>query len=48
MKMKIISDKMGIDVFKIIEAANTKPYGFRRFWPGPGIEGIVYPLIRYI
>ena len=33
--MKMIADKMGIDVFKIIEAANTKPYGFRRFWPGP-------------
>ena len=38
-EMKIISDRMGVDVFKIIEAANTKPYGFRRFWSGPGVGG---------
>lgn len=43
-EMKIIADKMGIDVFKIIEAANTKPYGFRRFWPGPGIGGHCIPI----
>ena len=35
---------MGVDVFKIIEAANTKPYGFRRFWPGPGIGGHCIPI----
>ena len=43
-EMKIVADKMGIDVFKIIEAANTKPYGFRRFWPGPGIGGHCIPI----
>jgi len=43
-EMKIIADKMGIDVFKIIEAANTKPYGFRRFWPGPGTGGHCIPI----
>ena len=43
-EMKIIADKMGIDVFKIIEAANTKPYGFIRFWPGPGIGGHCIPV----
>ncbi len=43
-EMKIIADKMGIDVFKIIEAANTKPYGFRRFWPGPGSGGHCIPI----
>ena len=43
-EMKMIADKMGIDVFKIIEAANTKPYGFRRFWPGPGIGGHCIPI----
>ena len=43
-EMKIIADKMGIDIFKIIEAANTKPYGFRRFWPGPGIGGHCIPV----
>ena len=42
--MKMIADKMGVDVFKIIEAANTKPYGFRRFWPGPGIGGHCIPI----
>ena len=30
-EMKMIADKMGIDVFKIIKAANTKPYGFKGF-----------------
>ena len=43
-EMKMIADKMGVDVFKIIEAANTKPYGFRRFWPGPGIGGHCIPI----
>ena len=43
-EMKIIADKMGIDIFKIIEAANTKPYGFRRFWPGPGTGGHCIPI----
>tara|TARA_B100001123_G_C15334876_1_gene1032460 strand:+ start:2017 stop:3300 length:1284 start_codon:yes stop_codon:yes gene_type:complete len=43
-EMKMITDKMGIDVFKVIEAANTKPYGFRRFWPGPGIGGHCIPI----
>ena len=43
-EMKMIADKMGIDVFKIIEAANTKPYGFIRFWPGPGIGGHCIPI----
>ena len=42
--MKIIADKMGVDIFKVIEAANTKPYGFRRFWPGPGIGGHCIPI----
>ena len=43
-EMKIIADRMGVDVYKIIEAANTKPYGFRRFWPGPGIGGHCIPI----
>lgn len=43
-EMKMIADKMDIDIFKIIEAANTKPYGFRRFWPGPGIGGHCIPI----
>jgi UDP-N-acetyl-D-glucosamine dehydrogenase len=43
-EMKMIADKMDIDILKIIEAANTKPYGFRRFWPGPGIGGHCIPI----
>ena len=43
-EMKMIADKMGIDVFKIIEAANTKPYGYRCFHPGPGIGGHCIPI----
>tara|TARA_B100000989_G_scaffold280461_1_gene243908 strand:- start:2856 stop:4142 length:1287 start_codon:yes stop_codon:yes gene_type:complete len=43
-EIKIIADRMGVDVFKIIEAANTKPYGFRRFWPGPGVGGHCIPI----
>lgn len=43
-EMKILADKMGIDIFEIIEVANTKPYGFRRFFPGPGIGGHCIPV----
>ena len=47
-EMKMIADKMGIDVFKIIEAANTKPYGYRCFHPGPGIGGHCIPIDPFI
>ena len=43
-EMKIIADKMGIDIFDVIEIANTKPYGFRRFFPGPGVGGHCIPI----
>lgn len=43
-EMKIIADKMGMDIFEIIKIANTKPYGFRRFFPGPGIGGHCIPI----
>jgi UDP-N-acetyl-D-glucosamine dehydrogenase len=42
--MKILADKMNIDIFDIIEVANTKPYGFRRFFPGPGVGGHCIPV----
>jgi UDP-N-acetyl-D-glucosamine dehydrogenase len=38
-EMAIICDKMGIDIWEVIEAAKTKPYGFMPFYPGPGVGG---------
>ena len=43
-EMKFVADKMGIDIFEILKIANTKPYGFRRFNPGPGIGGHCIPI----
>ena len=43
-EMKIILDKMGIDVWEVIEAAGTKPFGFMSFWPGPGLGGHCIPI----
>ena len=40
--MKIIADKMGVDIFKVIEAANTKPYGLGDFGQVQELEVIVY------
>jgi len=43
-ELKIILDKMGIDVWKVIEAAKTKPFGFQAFYPGPGLGGHCIPI----
>jgi UDP-N-acetyl-D-glucosamine dehydrogenase len=43
-EMKIIFDRMGIDVWEVIEAAATKPFGFMPFWPGPGYGGHCIPV----
>lgn len=43
-EMKIISDKMGIDVYEVIDAAATKPFGFTPFYPGPGLGGHCIPI----
>lgn len=43
-EMKIMFDKMGIDVWEVIEAAATKPFGFVPFYPGPGIGGDCIPI----
>jgi len=43
-EMAIICDKMGINVWEVIEAAKTKPYGFQAFYPGPGVGGHCIPL----
>jgi len=43
-EMKIICDRMGIDVWEVIESAKTKPYGFMPFYPGPGLGGHCIPI----
>jgi UDP-N-acetyl-D-glucosamine dehydrogenase len=43
----IMCDKLGIDVWEVIEAAATKPYGFMKFTPGPGVGGHCIPLDPY-
>lgn len=37
--MKVVADKMGINIHEVIDAAATKPFGFTAFYPGPGIGG---------
>ena len=46
-EMAVICDKMKIDVWEVIEAASTKPYGFQAFYPGPGLGGHCIPLDPY-
>ncbi len=43
-ELKIIFDKMGIDVWEVIEASSTKPFGFMPFYPGPGLGGHCIPI----
>lgn len=43
-EMALMCDKLGIDVWEVIDAASTKPYGFMRFTPGPGIGGHCIPI----
>lgn len=43
-ELALLSGKMGIDIWEVIEAAKTKPYGFQPFYPGPGIGGHCIPL----
>ena len=47
-EFKIISDKLGLNVWDVIEAAKTKNFGYRSFNPGPGVEDIVYLLTLFI
>jgi len=42
--MKIILDKMDIDIWEVIEVASTKPFGFTPFYPGPGFGGHCIPI----
>ena len=43
-ELKVIFDRMGIDVWEVIEAAKTKPFGFMPFYPGPGLGGHCIPI----
>lgn len=43
-ELKIICEPMGIDVWEVIRAAQTKPFGFMPFWPGPGLGGHCIPI----
>jgi UDP-N-acetyl-D-glucosamine dehydrogenase len=43
-ELKVVYDKMGIDIWEVIEAAKTKPFGFMPFYPGPGLGGHCIPI----
>jgi len=43
-ELKLVFDRMGIDVWEVIEAAKTKPFGFHAFYPGPGLGGHCIPI----
>jgi UDP-N-acetyl-D-glucosamine dehydrogenase len=43
-ELKVLFDKMGIDIWEVIEAAKTKPFGFQAFYPGPGLGGHCIPI----
>jgi UDP-N-acetyl-D-glucosamine dehydrogenase len=43
-EMAVLADRMGIDIWEVVEAASTKPYGFMRFEPGPGMGGHCLPV----
>ena len=43
-ELKMLTDKMGIDIWEVIAAASTKPFGFTPFYPGPGLGGHCIPI----
>jgi UDP-N-acetyl-D-glucosamine dehydrogenase len=43
-EMKVVADRMGIDIFEVIDAAATKPFGFTPYYPGPGLGGHCIPI----
>lgn len=46
-ELAILADRMGIDIWEVVDAAKTKPYGFTAFYPGPGLGGHCIPLDPY-
>ncbi len=43
-ELKMLFDKIGLDVWEVIEAAKTKPFGYQAFYPGPGLGGHCIPI----
>ena len=43
-ELKVIYEKMGVDIWEVIEACSTKPFGFMPFYPGPGLGGHCIPI----
>ena len=43
-EMKVLADKMGINIYEVIDAAKTKPFGFTAYYPGPGLGGHCIPI----
>ncbi len=43
-ELKVLYDRLGIDVWEVIDAAKTKPFGFQAFYPGPGLGGHCIPI----
>src|SRR6202030_1359741 len=43
-ELKLLSLRMGLDIWEVIDAASTKPFGFQAFYPGPGLGGHCIPL----
>jgi len=43
-ELKVVFDRMGIDIWEVVEAAKTKPFGFMPFYPGPGLGGHCVPI----
>jgi UDP-N-acetyl-D-glucosamine dehydrogenase len=43
-EMKVVADRMGIDIYEVIRAAATKPFGFVPYYPGPGLGGHCIPI----
>jgi len=46
-ELTLLSDRMGIDIWEVIDAAKTKPFGFMPFYPGPGVGGHCIPVDPY-
>jgi UDP-N-acetyl-D-glucosamine dehydrogenase len=43
-ELKLLTDRMGIDIWEVIDAASTKPFGYTPFYPGPGLGGHCIPI----
>ncbi|MBF0193857.1 MAG: nucleotide sugar dehydrogenase [Magnetococcales bacterium] len=43
-ELKLVADRMGLDIFEVIRAASTKPFGYTPFYPGPGLGGHCIPI----